>query len=132
MPAPSRRNVGASLAHKITAHTAARGVAGDGSRMVAARTRQNKRWESAAARLSPGARATAANALEVAQDRRVQINGRNNQQNPITAFRQVLDKPCPVHSVSPGEPCWSVIAIDSTETRRAVCGRRIIEGGFGR
>lgn len=51
MPAPNRRNRGASLAEKIGNHTAAKGVAHDGDRMVAARTRQDKRWEEAASAL---------------------------------------------------------------------------------
>lgn len=59
MPAPNRRNRGASLAEKIGDHTAAKGVAHDGDRMVAARTRQDKRWEEAVARLSPAARVAA-------------------------------------------------------------------------
>lgn len=51
MPAPSRRNKGESLAVKIGDHTAAKAVTHDGDRMVAARTRQDKRWEEAAASL---------------------------------------------------------------------------------
>lgn len=54
MPAPNRRNKGASLADRIADHAAARGVTDVGDRFIATRTRQDKRWEEAAARLSRG------------------------------------------------------------------------------
>lgn len=58
MPAPSRRNVGASLAQRIGDHSSARGAADDRDRLVATRARQDKKWEENAARLDEAAGAT--------------------------------------------------------------------------
>lgn len=131
MPVPNRRNVGASLHHQTSDHSAARGVADDRDRLKAQMVRQDKRWEEAAARLSPAARQMAEDA-RVSENKRRQIEAASSQQNSLAAFRRVSDTPCPIHGASPGEPCWSLNASESTAMKRAVCGRRINAGGFRR
>lgn len=132
MPAPNRRNVGASLQHQINGHSAVRGVADDRDRLKAQMVRMDKRWEDAAARLRPAARQKAADERESEQDPCLQIEAASNQQNSSAAFRRVLDTPCPAHGVSPGRPCWSLTAVESNATKRVVCGRRINAAGFHR
>lgn len=51
MPAPNRRNKGEALAHQISDHSAARGVADDRDRLVATRARQDKKWAEAVSTL---------------------------------------------------------------------------------
>mgnify|MGYP000876446279 CR=1 FL=1 len=132
MPAPNRRNKGESLANYVTNHDAARAVAYDRDRLIAQRVRQGKRWEEAAARLSPAARSVADRVRTSDQDKREQIEALSNQQISSAAFRRVLDKPCQIHDVSPGGPCWSLNASESNTTKRVVCGRRINAAGFRR
>lgn len=131
MPAPNRRNKGEALAHRIKSHVAAK-VMDDRDSLVASRTRQAKKWDEAAARLSPAARSLAEKRGAPDQDKREQIEAQSNQQNSTTAFRLVLDKPCPTHVAAPGEPCWRLTASESTATKPVVCGRRISAGGFRR
>ena len=118
MPAPNRRNKGESLAHHISDHTAARGVADDRDRFKAQMVRKDTHWEEAAARLSPASRQVAEKVRASNQDKREQIEARTNQQNSAAAFRRVLDTPCPAHGVSPGEPCWDLLGCV------AMCGAR--------
>lgn len=53
MPAPHRRNKGDSLARHIDTNAGARKIASDRDNLVAQRQRTDRKWEAAAARLSP-------------------------------------------------------------------------------
>jgi hypothetical protein len=128
MPSPNRRNKGEVLAHQISDHSAARGVADDRDRLAATRARQDKKWASLSSVLDQRAEQGRAKppivALPPKRNRLAEMEVEVNQQNSAAAFRRVLDTPCPAHAASPGEPCWWPL------DHAAMCGERIQRAGF--
>lgn len=121
MPAPNRRNVGASLAHQIDAHAGPRSIDSRRDRLVAQRSRTDAKWAEAAARLAPAA---VLDRRQVNEDQREALRIENAQHASASAFRRVLDTACPAHGVSPGEPCWWPL------DHAALCGDRIRRAGY--
>jgi len=130
MPAPNRRNVGASLAQQIGDHAGPRSIDSRRDRLVAQRSRTDAKWTEAAARLSPTERRLTR--LVPDEDQRQMTLVEKAQRASGLAFRRVLDNACLAHSAMPGTPCWSIPAGQSTTTVAAVCGRRVDPRGLRR
>lgn len=121
MPAPNRRNVGASLAHQIGDHAGPRSIDTRRDRLVAQRSRTDTKWAEAAGRLGPTA---VLDRHQVNEDQREALRIENAQRASSAAFRRVLDTACPAHGVKSGEPCWWPL------DHAAVCNARIRSAGF--
>jgi hypothetical protein len=106
VPAPSRRNVGASLAQKVSTAGRIEALPDRRDRQAAHRSRHAGQWEDAAASLvaeRPVVRVPPSSSKPAKERKREALLIRAAASASRRALRVTLDQPCPIHGAPAGQ-----------------------------